>query len=90
MTIDPRIVLYYLLLMSFLTFFLMGYDKHQARRNRWRIAEKTLWLFLLCGGGLGGWLGMMSFHHKNQKPLFRIGIPCCMVVQWGYLLYQFL
>jgi len=80
----------YLIVINILTFMIMGYDKYQARHDGWRVQEKTLWLFILTGGSLGGWLAMNFFHHKNKKCIFNIGILCCAVLQWGYLLYWFL
>ena len=34
-------------------FFAMGLDKHKAKKNKWRVPEKTLFLFVLLGGGIG-------------------------------------
>ena len=40
--------------MSVISFTLMGIDKAKARRGSRRIPEKTLFLFTLLGGGIGG------------------------------------
>ena len=51
--------------MSVISFTLMGIDKAKARRGSRRIPEKTLFLFTLLGGGIGGMFGMHVFHHKT-------------------------
>ena len=35
------------------TFFLMGLDKRKAKKNQYRISEKTLFISALCFGALG-------------------------------------
>ena len=57
------------------TFAVYGADKHRARRERWRIPERTLLLLAVLGGSVGALLGMNVFHHKTRKPLFRILVP---------------
>jgi len=56
------------------SFALYGLDKYKARKEMWRISEKTL-LTISLFGPIGAWLGMMQFRHKTQKPLFRYSVP---------------
>ena len=56
------------------SFALYGLDKYKARKEMWRISEKTL-LIISLFGPIGAWLGMMQFRHKTQKPLFRYSVP---------------
>ena len=56
----------YLIFMNLLAFLLMGLDKAKARRNRWRIPEKTLFLSSILGGSIGAILGMQVFRHKTK------------------------
>lgn len=80
----------WLALMSLALFFLMGIDKHRARRGRWRIPEKTLFLLALLGGGCGGWLGMRAFHHKTKHRTFARGFPALALTQLALcLLYLY-
>ena len=65
----------YLLCVNLSAFFLMGTDKRRAKKDRWRISEKTLFLPVVLGGGLGGILGMKVFHHKTKHWYFRLGFP---------------
>ena len=61
-----KIIGYLLLAMNILSFSLMGIDKRRAQRHAWRIPEKTLFLPVLLGGGIGGTIGMFFFHHKTR------------------------
>ncbi|PWJ51502.1 Uncharacterized membrane protein YsdA, DUF1294 family [Faecalicatena contorta] len=70
-----------IMIMNFITFFVYGEDKRRARKGGWRIPEKTLLLLALLGGGAGALLGMRVFHHKTQKALFKIGVPCILIFQ---------
>lgn len=64
--------MYYYLIISVVTFLTWGYDKIQARSNRWRVSEKTLFLLTLAGGALGALAGMLVFRHKIHKPAFWV------------------
>lgn len=71
----------YLLLINVVGFVLMGIDKRRARRDQWRISEKTLFLPPLLGGTVGAILGMRVFHHKTKHWYFRYGLPALLVLQ---------
>ncbi|WP_280738907.1 MULTISPECIES: DUF1294 domain-containing protein [unclassified Enterococcus] len=55
-----------------LLFILMGVDKFKAKRQQWRIPEKTLLLLGIFGGGLAGLIAQQVFHHKSRKTLFYV------------------
>ncbi len=71
----------FIIMMSTLSFLLMGIDKYKARREKWRISEKTLLLSALLGGSIGTLLGMLLFHHKTRKPRFFLGVPMILILQ---------
>lgn len=71
----------YLLLINAVGFVLMGVDKRRAKRDQWRISEKTLFLPPLLGGTVGAILGMRVFHHKTKHWYFRYGLPALLIVQ---------
>ena len=71
----------YLLLVNLWAFVLMGIDKRRARKDLWRIKERTLFLPVLLGGGLGGILGMKVFHHKTKHWYFRFGFPAILILE---------
>ncbi len=81
-------ILIYFLVMNIITFLLMGYDKHEAKVNQWRISEKALFLFCLFGGSIGEICGMYAFRHKTQKWYFKIGFPLILIIQIGVIIYM--
>ena len=68
-------------LVNLIAFVLMGLDKRRARRDKWRISEKTLFLPAVLGGSLGAIAGMRLFHHKTKHWYFRYGLPALLAVQ---------
>lgn len=80
-------VWYILLGINVLAFSLMGIDKRRARRHLWRIPEKTLFLVVLLGGGIGGTLGMFFFRHKTKHWYFRLGFPAIAILEYAALVY---
>lgn len=60
---------------------LMKVDKERAKKHRWRIPEKTLFLAALLGGSAGAWLGMYLFHHKTKHWYFVVGMPLILICQ---------
>ena len=71
----------WLLVMSAVTFFLMGWDKHRARCRRRRIPERVLLGWAAAGGALGGILAMQLFLHKTLHRHFSVGMPVMLAVQ---------
>lgn len=71
----------YLALASIVAFVLMGVDKLRARRHRWRIPERTLFLTAVLGGSPGAILGMLLFRHKTRHNLFTVGLPAVLALQ---------
>ncbi|HAA37277.1 MAG TPA: DUF1294 domain-containing protein [Firmicutes bacterium] len=70
-----------LLLLNCIAFFLMFYDKRQARRGKWRVPENSLLFLAVLGGSVGVWLGMKGFRHKTKHQLFYRGIPLLIFLQ---------
>jgi uncharacterized membrane protein YsdA (DUF1294 family) len=65
-------------------------DKHFAATNQWRFSEGALFFLAIFFGGLGIYLGMLTFHHKTRKWYFYFGIPLILVQNFCtlVLLYQ--
>ena len=76
-------ILIYLAAVNGIAFLLCGIDKWKARRERWRIPEKTLFLSAILGGSVGFLLGMPLFRHKTKHKSFTIGIPLILALQIG-------
>lgn len=64
-----------------LDFILMGVDKRRAKRDAWRIPERTFFLVALLGGTPGAILGMRYFRHKTKHWYFRYGLPALLAAQ---------
>ncbi len=75
------ILIVYLIIINISTFIIFGIDKRRAVKNRWRIAESTLFLLALIGGSIGAEAGMYVFHHKTKHLRFVIGIPLIFILQ---------
>ena len=73
--------LLYLLLINVVAFLLMLVDKVKAKKNRWRIPERTLMLSAALGGSMGALLGMYTFRHKTRHIKFTLGVPAILVAQ---------
>ena len=76
---EPLLV--YLLPINALGFLLMLADKEKAKKNRWRIPEKTLFLSALLGGSIGAITGMRLFRHKTKHWYFVVGMPAILLAQ---------
>lgn len=75
------VLLVWLAVINLLTFIVYGADKRRARKGKWRVPEKTLFLLPLLGGSIGALLGMRVFHHKTKHWYFVWGIPAILLVQ---------
>ena len=75
------VLLVWLAVINLLTFIVYGADKHRARKGKWRVPEKTLFLLPLLGGSIGALLGMRVFHHKTRHWYFVWGIPAILLAQ---------
>lgn len=83
-------LLIFMSVMSVFLFVLMAVDKGKARRGAWRISEKTLFVFALLGGAIGGSAGMFLFRHKTRHWTFRLAFPLLAILQIALCVYLFL
>lgn len=81
------IYLIYLCIVNLIAFFIFGIDKLKAKRDSYRISEKTLITICAVGGALGGLLSMMIFHHKTRKPKFVITVPLLVLIYGALTLW---
>ena len=82
--------LLYLLLINAATFLLMLVDKIKAKKNRWRIPERTLFGSALLGGSIGALLGMYTFRHKTKHLSVTLGLPAILIAQVALAIWIFL
>ena len=76
-----QILLIYFLIVNVIGFFLMGIDKLRAKKQVWRVPEKTLFLLALIGGSIGTNVGMYVFRHKTKHWYFVVGMPIILIAQ---------
>ena len=79
--------LLYLFLINAVAFVLMHADKRRARKNRWRIPERTLIGTAVLGGSIGALLGMRCFRHKTRHLKFTLGIPAILIAQIALVVF---
>ena len=80
----------YLTVMNIVGFAAMGIDKQKAKKQVWRIPEKTLFLLSILGGSLGSWAGMYVFRHKTKHWYFIVFMPLIFLIHvvLGILIFQ--
>lgn len=81
------IVVAYLAVLNLIGIFIMGLDKHRAKKGAWRIKEKTLFLVALLGGCLGTTLGMYWFRHKTKHWYFKFGFPAILIAETALVIW---
>ena len=72
----------YLIAVNIISFSFCVYDKICAIHNKWRIKEKVLLTLSLIGGSVGMFAGMVLVRHKIKKPIFFLGVPIMMFIQF--------
>ncbi|MBP3621270.1 MAG: DUF1294 domain-containing protein [Lachnospiraceae bacterium] len=75
------LVLIVYLLYNLSVMIVYGMDKHYAKKDKWRIPEKTLVGLAFFFGGPGAFLGMQIFRHKTKHLQFQILVPIFMILQ---------
>ncbi|MBF4464831.1 DUF1294 domain-containing protein [Flavobacterium sp. LC2016-12] len=76
-----KVLLVSFLFINIVVFVLAGYDKHQARKNKRRIPENTLFLLEGIGGSIGLLLAMLFFKHKTSKTSFIVKFSGIFLIQ---------
>lgn len=79
----------YILIINLVTAFVYFLDKQNAKKNLYRVSEKTLILLAVIGGSVGALSAMFIFRHKTKHLLFTVGIPLIIFLQLalGYFLF---
>lgn len=81
MNIYFKLFLIYLAVINIISVIITVYDKICAVSGRWRVKEKTLFLFSILGGSVGMYLTMLIIRHKTRHIKFMLGIPAIFVIQ---------
>lgn len=79
----------YLIVINGIAFVTMGMDKRKAKKGKWRVPERVLFMQAVFGGSIGALAGMHFFRHKTRHKKFVVGMPLILVVQIGIVLLCF-
>lgn len=74
-------LLFYLVIINVISVIVTIHDKSAARKNKWRVSEKTLFILSAAGAGLSIYLTMHLIRHKTLHKRFMIGIPVIIVIE---------
>lgn len=85
--IPIKYIVIYLISINLIGFFIMWWDKRQAKKGNWRTPEKTLFTITFLGGGFGTIAGMYKFRHKTKKLRFTIGFPTILTTEIALVIY---
>ena len=72
MTSSLIVLMLILVGLNVFTFLKFADDKACAKRGAWRVPEQHLFLLMTLGGSIGGWVAILTLHHKNRKLSFRL------------------
>ena len=81
MKISIEWALAWLIAVSVASVAVTAWDKSRAKRQAWRVPERTLWLMSLLGGSVATYLTMRVIRHKTLHRRFMWGLPLIIVVQ---------
>ena len=82
-----KIILIYFLIANITAFLMMAIDKWKAKKEKWRIPEKYLFLSAVLGGSIGSIAGMYICRHKTRHLHFIIGMPMILALQIAAVLF---
>ncbi len=71
----------YLTIINIVAICITAYDKHAARKDKWRVRESTLMLISALGGSIGMYITMQLVRHKTRHLKFMLGIPVILIIQ---------
>lgn len=80
-------IIIYFIIINITGFLVMYIDKQKAKKGKWRIPEKVLFIITALGGGIGTIAGMYIFRHKTQKIAFVIGFPAITILEIISIVY---
>lgn len=75
--------------MNVIAFLFMYADKRLAKKRKWRVPERVLFLVVALGGSLGGLAGMYLFRHKTRHWYFVVGFWLLFLVHTALTVFFF-
>ncbi len=74
-------LLLYLCFINIIGIIVTVHDKIAAKRNRWRVSEKTLFILSALGSAVSVYITMLIIRHKTKHKRFMIGIPAIIIAE---------
>ena len=74
-------IIAYVAIISLVSVIMTIKDKSCAKKGKWRVPEKTLFILSALGGSVAMYITMKTIRHKTQHKRFMIGIPAIMILQ---------
>lgn len=71
----------YFAIISIIAIIITIYDKHLAKKEKFRIPEKRLFITAILGGSVAMYCTMCIIRHKTKHKRFMIGLPLIMLLQ---------
>ena len=85
-----KILIGWILALSFITFIVYGADKRKAKKGSYRTPEKVLLGLSFLGGALGAIFGMNLFRHKTKHWYFWVVNVLSLIIHVAILGYVIL
>jgi len=77
----------YIIVINLIGFLTMYIDKTKAKKGKYRISEKAIFIISLLLGAIGVYIGMYKFRHKTKHISFTVGIPICIIINMFCIYY---
>jgi predicted MPP superfamily phosphohydrolase len=81
--------LLYFVGISLLAVILTVHDKIAARKNAWRVKERTLLAVSALGGSAAMLPAMLAVRHKTRRKKFMVGLPLIIIAQVLIIVFAF-
>ncbi len=79
-------ILFYLAIINIIGIIVTVHDKNAAKKNKWRVPEKTLFILSAIGSGISVYATMLLIRHKTKHKRFMIGIPLIIIVELALII----
>ncbi len=82
-----KYIIAYIIIINIITYIAYAYDKHQAKRHKWRVRESTLLFLALAMGSIGALAAMYTTRHKTKHKKFTVGVPLLLILNIMMLVF---
>ena len=80
----------YLYIINIVGFVVMAIDRYRMEKGSWCAPDWAIFVLGIIGGCIGIAAAMEMLHPKATHPLFCVGLPILLAVEYGALLLGFL